>query len=282
MFLIAWLQDILNRLGKNSDSAAMDSTVFAALKSVYNAATAGGADISVPDADSTANADVCDVVGNKTDAAVTTVGTTKSIVAYVKGLLGELAKVPKSDGSATWNATALAAITTQCTSSLNSYDPPTRSELTADIAVPSADATANTDMADVIGNKTDAAADDVATTKSLMAYLKGLVQELDQRKMGKTAVYSGSVTTSGVDVINISDKGVLTCVCVNLYDYEVTVTITIDGTALSAFTWTPGSSRSNASLSFNHRFDSSLRVRIVATGSTSNIAPAVVTYTIDN
>lgn len=46
----------------------------------------------------------------------------------------ELAKVPKSDGTASWNATALAAIVSQVTSALNSYDPPTRAELTSDIS----------------------------------------------------------------------------------------------------------------------------------------------------
>lgn len=45
-------------------------------------------DISVPAADSTDNVAVTDVVGNKTDAAVTAVGTTKSAMAYLKGLLG--------------------------------------------------------------------------------------------------------------------------------------------------------------------------------------------------
>lgn len=44
-------------------------------------------DISVPAADSTDNVDVTDVVGNKTDAAVTAVGTTKSAIAYLKGLI---------------------------------------------------------------------------------------------------------------------------------------------------------------------------------------------------
>lgn len=45
------------------------------------------ADLTVASADSTANALMADVVGNKTDAAVTAVGTTKSIEAYVKGLV---------------------------------------------------------------------------------------------------------------------------------------------------------------------------------------------------
>lgn len=45
------------------------------------------ADLSVATVDGTANTLERDVIGNKTDAAVTAVGTTKSIEAYVKGLV---------------------------------------------------------------------------------------------------------------------------------------------------------------------------------------------------
>lgn len=44
--------------------------------------------LAAPTADSTATANVMDVVGHKSDAAVTTVGTTKSLMAYLKGVLG--------------------------------------------------------------------------------------------------------------------------------------------------------------------------------------------------
>lgn len=53
-------------------------------------------DIAVQTADSTNNSYINDPIGNKTDAAVTTVGTTKSIIAYIKGLLG-LHPVPTAD-----------------------------------------------------------------------------------------------------------------------------------------------------------------------------------------
>lgn len=46
---------------------------------------------AVPTADSTANLLARDVGGNKEDAAQTTVGTTRSIIAYVKGVLNQLA-----------------------------------------------------------------------------------------------------------------------------------------------------------------------------------------------
>lgn len=50
-------------------------------------AQAVGSLTAVPAADATTNAYTRDVVGNKSDAAVTAVGTTKSILAYAKGLI---------------------------------------------------------------------------------------------------------------------------------------------------------------------------------------------------
>jgi len=46
----------------------------------------------------------------------------------------ELDLVPKSSGNTTWNATALASINTQADLALTDYDPPTRAELTSDIS----------------------------------------------------------------------------------------------------------------------------------------------------
>lgn len=57
--------------------------------------------ILVPTADVTTNTAARDVVGNKTDAAVTTVGTTKTIIAYVKGLLNQLGTLVNTGGTAT-------------------------------------------------------------------------------------------------------------------------------------------------------------------------------------
>ncbi len=54
---------------------------------------------SVPTANAETNAQMRDGIGNKTDAAVTDVGTTKSIMAYAKGLIGQA-----TIGTATGNA----------------------------------------------------------------------------------------------------------------------------------------------------------------------------------
>lgn len=64
-------------------SALADSSVTGSGQQVLDTQT-------VPTADATTNTNMRDVVGIKTDAAVQTVGTTKSIVAYVKGVLNYL------------------------------------------------------------------------------------------------------------------------------------------------------------------------------------------------
>lgn len=63
------------------------------------------------------------IVGDNINAPIATVDT------VVDGLATELAKVPKSDSTVTWNATALASIQTECTDALNAYDPPTKAEM---------------------------------------------------------------------------------------------------------------------------------------------------------
>jgi hypothetical protein len=51
----------------------------------------------------------------------------------IAALTTELAKVPKSDGTATWNATALASIQSEANDALVAYDPPTNAELVSEI-----------------------------------------------------------------------------------------------------------------------------------------------------
>ena len=52
----------------------------------------------LPAADATDNDQIADVVGQKTDAAQTTVGTTRSLMGYIKGILGATNKI---DGATT-------------------------------------------------------------------------------------------------------------------------------------------------------------------------------------
>jgi len=93
----------------------------------------------VPTPDGAANTTVRDVVGNKTDAAATgAVSAVESIMAYVKQTVTELQVV---DGY---------------------FD------------VPTADATTDTTMRDVVGRKTDASVYVPGTQKSIAAYVKGI------------------------------------------------------------------------------------------------------------
>lgn len=128
---------------------------------------------AVPTANATTNTNVRDVVGNKTDAAVGTVTTDKSLMGYVKGVLDDT------------GTTIPATITV----------------IDAFHDVPSANATTNTQMRDVIGNKTDAAVTAVTTDNSLMGYLKHLVNQTTVREATGNAdidisafVYTGYIT----------------------------------------------------------------------------------------
>lgn len=157
--------------------------------------------LAVPTADATTNTYSRDAVGTKTDAAVTAVATTKTIMAYVKGLMG-FHTVPTAD--ATTNAQArdvvgnkedAAVVTVQTTKSLLGY---IKGVLTY-LLVASADATANTAAKDVLGNKTDVAVTTIGTTKSLVGYLKGCVALLLalSRQKGATWYVDSTISASG-------------------------------------------------------------------------------------
>jgi hypothetical protein len=57
-------------------------------------------EIEVPTADVVTNLNIRDVIGNKTDAAVATVTTTKSLMAYIKGILNATGTANVKDSSA--------------------------------------------------------------------------------------------------------------------------------------------------------------------------------------
>lgn len=82
---------------------------------------------TVATVDGTANALERDVIGNKTDAAVTTVGTTKSIIAYAKGLVQTLLSGAAVDGTA--NATLVDVVGNKTDASV--YVPGTTKSLAA-------------------------------------------------------------------------------------------------------------------------------------------------------
>lgn len=113
-------------------------------------ADAGGAGASA--------ADIADAVLDEAMSGHTTAGSLGKAVADILvdtaeigaagagltalGTAAELAKVPKSDGTASWNATALAAINAQADLALSDYDGPTNAEMEARTLVAASYATA--------------------------------------------------------------------------------------------------------------------------------------------
>lgn len=159
----------------------------------------------------------------------------------------------------------------------------------ADLTVPGADSTDNSDVTDVAGNKTDALIESVGTTKSLTAYLKGMIQELAQRQVPKIAK-NWTNGTSYSDIVNISDKGVLTGIRLLITnpstgDEYCYIKVIIDGVTIVTnlrlgFYDHSITFPNDGGLNFNHRFNTSLQVQHKLTQGNSIIYSSV-TYTTD-
>lgn len=77
----------------------------------------------VASADSTANSNIADVIGNKTDTAQTTVGTTRSLMGYLKGVLTTvltLMVAPTTVETSTFSVDPMAGAYTQLIASTGS------------------------------------------------------------------------------------------------------------------------------------------------------------------
>lgn len=219
----------------------------------------------VPTADTTDDAQIRDVVGRKTDTDNTTIGTTSSLMRYIKGILK-------------WTH------------------------------VPTVDITNNYSSADVVGNKSDAAQTTVGTTRSTIAYVKGLlnalathvtalathdtalgvvdgnVDNLEAERLQRVVARAVQATTASdtlADVVNISDKGVLTGISqMAVANDSMKLKVIIDGvTILDTFTFTKLASCPR-SIAFNHRFDTSLQVQHSNTGNAEQVQ-TLVSYTTD-
>jgi hypothetical protein len=82
----------------------------------------------------------------------------RSILAASYATSAELAKVPKSDGTTSWNATALAAINAECDTALADYDAPTKAEMdSAFTEIKGTTWTGVTDTLEAIRDRGDAA-----------------------------------------------------------------------------------------------------------------------------
>ncbi len=112
------------------------TTAIAYLKQIVNilAGTAGVA--TFPAAAAPGNGvSLAQVARSVYDDTNYTQGTPNAYKADVSALAtsAELDKVPKSDGTVSWNATALASINAEADTAIADFDPPTRAELTSDI-----------------------------------------------------------------------------------------------------------------------------------------------------
>ena len=74
---------------------------------------------------------------------------------------------------------------------------------------PKTDSTANVSMADVVGGKADAAVTTAAATRSLMAYIKGILAQTKLNSQAAGAVTAGSVLSYLPRCVEKSDGGVL-------------------------------------------------------------------------
>ena len=166
-------------------------------------------------------------------------------------------------------ATMKTSIGTACTGSLNTYDPPTRAEATTDKDaivtevnanetkidtlttnvgiidgyhdVPVADAETDTVIRDVVGRKTDTEVIAVGTTKSIVAYLKGLITQaiaikaktdtiltnLYQYKISNTNTNSATFVT----MLSVTGSGILYYIAHQNSTVQGELKVTIDGIA---------------------------------------------------
>ena len=80
-------------------------------------------------ADAAGGLSISDAGGLDLDAMNTNINDIETDTSAMQPLV---AKIPLSDGSISWNATALAAINAECDTALTDYDGPTRAEATSD------------------------------------------------------------------------------------------------------------------------------------------------------
>lgn len=136
-----------------------------------------------------------------------------------------------------------------------------------------------------LGVMTDTLQETVATNKSAVAYLKGLIQDMAQEKTIKCARLS---TTSNVfsDVINITDKGKLIGISTRTMGAQYAlIIVTVDGTIVIDETGgtlglVDGVNVRSGVYNCKGRFNTSLRVQLANTGASVEVL-ADVFYTID-
>ena len=123
-------------------------------------------DLTLPIANTANKATIADTIGNKDD---TIAGT--SSIALAKQALAAIAVVDLETDKIAGIKTTVDLIT--------GYALATDTALEATLKVPTADVVTNTTVSQVVGNKTDAAVVTVGVTKSIVAYVKGILTNLN-------------------------------------------------------------------------------------------------------
>jgi len=169
----------------------------------------------------------------------------------------------------------------------NSYVPSIDlSAITTAVAVAAADSALNVYASDAIGNKTDDLVGAVAADVGLMAYIKSLVQEIDQKSISQMS-YGDVVNTPYVNSVNITDKGLLAGIVAVVYSYtsftNVTIKIEIDGaTIYDDIVFKTGAYGQSVSLPFHARFNTTLKVSGKHAAAAKGTTRLISIYQIDN
>lgn len=160
------------------------ATVGALIGDLANVALA--ARTGVPTVDTATDNSIATTVGRKTDAAVTTVGTVASILAYAKGLLNQLGALVNTGGTASVGGIVgdVANVT-----------------LAARTGVPTVDGATDVSVATTVGRKTDAGVQTVGTTGSLMAYLKAILDQLS----GTAGLTAFPVAAAAANAVSLAE-----------------------------------------------------------------------------
>ena len=131
-------------------------------------------------------------------------------------------------------------------------------------------------------------AEDVIAITNAIVVVDGLVDKLEEERLMRSVVHMSEEIEAGLtlsDVVNITDKGVLTGVSATLGTFtaegQAQIIVTLDGGALPVITIDFEKKADNISLDFNHRFDTSLRVQHKITEIDKGTLKTYVMYTTD-
>jgi hypothetical protein len=289
------------------DKIKTETAAIKAKTDLIAGATLVAADIAVPTADSTADVSVRDVVGRKTDTSNTTVGTTSSLMRYVKGILsrmdaaittrqadwGAIAGTKTNiDGTKT-DTTAIKAKTDLIGASVALEAGGNIATVVGYHAVPTADATTDVVIRDIVGRKTDTSNTTVGTTSSLMRYVKGILNQIATLiTMGTKPAADSTNNVYPADVIGSKDDAVQQTVAANrsLMAYIkallTNMTSTRAGyldaaitTRLASASYTAERGTDNAMLATNYVTERGTDGAALASSWTAGLATALGSYT---